>query len=144
MIRVLDSAGSTLVEWGRQQQQHLGISIPHDLCCEKNCNKITKMVSKTLGLLRRTLSPCSKEVNSRAHQALVRPQLRYAAKAWNPYNITTADRLERIQRAAARFVHHDYRHTTSVDNLIKILGWNRLHTRRLVSQLTMFYKQTTT
>ena len=22
MIRVLDSAGSTLVEWGRQQQQH--------------------------------------------------------------------------------------------------------------------------
>ena len=24
MIRVLDSAGSTLVEWGRQQQQHDG------------------------------------------------------------------------------------------------------------------------
>ena len=23
MIRVLDSAGSTLVEWGRQQQQHV-------------------------------------------------------------------------------------------------------------------------
>ena len=23
MIRVLDSAGSTLVEWGRHQQQHL-------------------------------------------------------------------------------------------------------------------------
>ena len=27
----------------------------------------------------------------------------------NPYNISTADRLEHIQRAAARFVHHDYR-----------------------------------
>ena len=45
-----------------------------------------------------------------------------------------------MQRAAARFVHHDYRHTTSVNNLINILGWNHLHTRRLVSQLTMFYK----
>ena len=26
MIRVLDSAGSTLVEWGRQQQQQLHLS----------------------------------------------------------------------------------------------------------------------
>ena len=79
-------------------------------------------------------------MKSRVDQVLVRPQLEYAAEAWNPYNITTADRLERIQRAAARFVHHDYRHTTSVNNLINILSWNRLHSRRLVSQLTMFYK----
>ena len=54
-----------------------------------------KKASKTLGLLRRTLSLCSKEVKSRAYQALVRPQLEYAAEAWNPHNITTADRLER-------------------------------------------------
>ena len=26
MIRVLDSAGSTLVEWGRQQQQHVVVA----------------------------------------------------------------------------------------------------------------------
>ena len=76
----------------------------------------------------------------RAYQALVRPQLECAAEAWYPYNITTADRLERMQHAAARFVHHDYRHPTSVNNLIKLLGWNRLHTRRLVSKLTMFYE----
>ena len=62
-------------------------------------------------------------------------KLEYSAEAWNPYNNTTADRLEHIQRAAARLVHHDYRHTTSVD--IMILGWNRLHIRRLISQLTM-------
>ena len=79
-------------------------------------------------------------MKSRAYQALVRPQLDYAAEAWNPYNITTADRLERMQRAAASFVHHDYRHTTSIDNLINILGWDLLHIGRLVSQLTMFHK----
>ena len=79
-------------------------------------------------------------MKSRAYQALVRPQLEYAAEAWNPYNIPTADRLEHIQRAAARFVHHNYRRTTSVNNLINILGWDHLHTRRMVSQLTMFYE----
>ena len=102
--------------------EYLGISISHDLCWEMHCNKITKKASKTLGLIRRTLSPCSKQVKSRAYQALVRPRLEYAAEAWNPYNITTADRLERIQRAAASFVHHDYRHTTFVNNLNNILA----------------------
>ena len=91
---------------------YLGGSISHDLCWEKHCNKMTKNAHKTLGLLRPTLSLCSKEVKSRAYQALVRPQLEYAAEAWYPYNITTADRLEHIQRAAASFVHHDYRRTT--------------------------------
>ena len=32
--------------------EYLGISISHDLCWEKHCNKITKKASKTLGLLR--------------------------------------------------------------------------------------------
>ena len=92
--------------------EYLGVSISHDLCWERHYNKITKKASKTLGLLHCTLSPCSNEVKSRAYQALVRPQLEYAADAWNSYNIATADRLEHIQRAAACFVHHDYRHTS--------------------------------
>ena len=111
------------------EHERLGVSISHDLCGENHCNKITQKANKTLGLLRRTPYPCSKEVKSRAYQTLVRPQIEYAAEAWNPYSITTADRLEHIQRAAARFVHHDYRHTTSVSNLINILGCGCLHTR---------------
>ena len=116
------------------------VLISRDLCWEKHCNKITKKASKAIELLRHTLSPYSKEVKSRVYQALVWPQLEYTAEAWNPYNISTADRLEHIQRAAARFVHHNYRCTTSLNNLINILGWDRLHTRQLVSQLTMSYK----
>ena len=54
--------------------EYLGVLIPHNLCWEKHCMKITKNANKTLGLLRHTLSPCSKEVKSRAYQALVRPQ----------------------------------------------------------------------
>ena len=38
--------------------EYLGISISHDLRLEKHCNKISKKANKTLGLLRRTLSPC--------------------------------------------------------------------------------------
>ena len=104
-----------IIQLSRLKQMHVKrlfrtreVSISHDLSWEKHCYKITKKANKTLGLLRRTLPLCSKEVKSRAYQALVRPQLEYAA-AWNPCNITTADRLEHIQCAATRFVHHDYR-----------------------------------
>ena len=44
MIRVLDSAGSTLVEWGRQQQQQPAIPDSHDGIVYRipcgSCNKV--------------------------------------------------------------------------------------------------------
>ena len=61
--------------------EYLGISILHNLCWEQHCNNITKWAGKTRGLLRRTLSPCSKEVKSGAYQALVLPIPEYAADA---------------------------------------------------------------
>ena len=79
-------------------------------------------------------------MKSRDHQTLERPQLEYATETWNTYNVTNADRLEHIKSAAARFVHHDYRRATSVDDLINILGWDHLHPRRIVFHLAMFCK----
>ena len=122
------------------QHEYLGVTISHDLQWSYHCSKITKKASRTLGLLRHTLSPCSQDVKARAYQALVRPQLDYAAEAWNPYTVTVVNRLEQVQRAAARFVFRDFRRSTSVSSLIDTLGWDQLHTRRLASQLTMFYK----
>ena len=100
----------------------------------------SKKANRTLGLLRRTLGPCHKDVKAKAYETLVRPQLEYASEAWNPTSKTQVDQLEKIQRAAARFVHRDYRRTTSVTPLVTNLGWDTLHTRRLLNQSTMFFK----
>ena len=121
------------------QHDYLGVTISHDLRWDDHCNKITQKANRTLGLLRRTLSPCSRDVKEKAYQA-IRPQLEYASEAWNPYSINTVNRVEQVQRAAARFVFRDFRRTTSVSSLINTLGWDQLHIRRLASQLTMFYK----
>ena len=66
----------------------------------------SQKANKTLVLPVFTLSPCSKEVQSRSYQTLVHPQHEYAAETWNPYNISIADRLEHIQHAADSFIHH--------------------------------------
>ena len=76
-------------------------------------------------------------MKSRAYQTVGCPQLEYAAEVWNLY-IFTADHPAHIQHEA--FVHHDYRRTTSVNNLLNILDWDHLNTRRQVSQLSMFYE----
>ena len=122
------------------KHDYLGVTISHDLRWNDHCNKIINKASRTLGLLRRTLSPCSQEVKSQAYSTLVRPQLEYPSEVWNPSTITEINRIEQIQRAAARFVFADYRKTTHVTPLIEQLDWDQLHTRRLIQQATMLYR----
>ena len=123
-----------------KEYKYLGVTITDDLRWNKHCQKIRHKASRTLGLIRRTLSPCTKEVKARAYTALVRPQLEYASEAWNPHTTTTVSSLEQVQKTAARFVHRDYRTTTSSSALVLSLGWDSLHTRRLLAQCTLFHK----
>ena len=70
----------------------------------------------------------------------MRPQLEYCSEAWNPHSVTVTKMLEQVQRTAARFVFCDYRYTTSPSVLVSALGWDPLHTRRILDQCTLFYK----
>ena len=107
---------------------------------EIHCSKIIIEANESIGLPHHALYPCSKEMKSRTYQTLVRPQPEYFSEACSHYNIATADRLEHMHRATAHFVHYDNQRTTSVNNLINILGWDHLYTRRRISLLTMFHK----
>jgi hypothetical protein len=123
-----------------EKHDYLGVTISHDLRWDDHCTKVLKKASRTLGLLRRTLSPCTRQVKEQAYTSLVRPQLEYASEVWNPNTKTEIKRLEQVQRSSARFVYADYRRYTHVTPLIKDLGWDLLHTRRLIQQATMLYK----
>ena len=120
--------------------KYLGVTVTKDLRWNTHCQLLLNKANKTLGLLRRTLSPCTKDVKSRAYTALVRPQLEYGAEAWNPHTSGAAEGLERVQKTAARFVFRDYRRSTSATGLVSQLGWDKLHTRRLLAQSTMLFK----
>ena len=50
------------------------------------------------------------------------------------------DKLESIQRQAARFVMNRYHNTSSVSQLIETLGWQSLEQRRQISRLSMLFK----
>ena len=50
------------------------------------------------------------------------------------------DKIEKVQRKAARFVFNDYYRYSSVTNMLNCLKWESLEHRRTKSTIIMFYK----
>ena len=75
-----------------------------------------------------------------AYKSFIHPHLEYCCSLWDPHTISEIQKLERIQRQAARYVTADYRRTSSVSSMIDKLKWPSLSTRRTVSRLSMVYR----
>ena len=97
---------------------------------EAHINKITSKANSTLGFLRRNLKASPPKLRETAYFSLVRSSLEYSSAVWDPFRQKDIDKLEKIQRSAARFVTQNYRQTASVTSLIQNLGWTDLKTRR--------------
>ena len=119
---------------------YLGMTISSDLKWHNHISHITTKASRTLGFERRNVYNCLSEVKSLAYTSLIRPQLKYASAAWDPYQVGNIQQLEKVQRRAARFVFRDYNYTTCVTGLLEHLQWPLLSTRPTNSRLTLFYK----
>ena len=92
--------------------------------------KITNSANKSLGFLRRNLKAKSLERREIAYKAIVRPQLEYAAPVWDPHIQEGIQRIEMVQRRAARWVLNDYSPYSSVSDMLGRLGWRTLEQRR--------------
>ena len=75
----------------------------------KHIAYISRKAGATVGFLRQNLRNCPKEYRRLAYIALVRSRLEYAETVWDPYYQQDIDKLERVQRQAARFITKDYR-----------------------------------
>ena len=59
---------------------------------------------------------------------------------WAPHTAQDINRIEMIQRRAARFVYHNYYPSVSVSSILKSLGWPTLQVRRNYLKLLLTYK----
>ena len=76
------------------------------------------------------------------HNCILDNFIEYSSAVWDPHQQQDKQRLERIQRRAARYVTNRYHNTSSVSDMLDQLEWPSLESRRTNSRLTMMYKMT--
>ena len=61
---------------------------------------------------------------------------------WSPHTDLAINKLESLQRRAARWVTRDYQYTSIVLTMLQDLNWSTLDQRRIDSRLVLLYKVT--
>ena len=121
--------------------KYLGINIDSTLNWSEQCNYVYNKSNFMLSFLERNLSGCPSKVKENCFNALVRPILEYSCSAWDPYRQNQIDKLELINKRAARFITGNYtREHGNTHKNFETLGWCSLRERRLKAKLTLFYK----
>ena len=82
----------------------------------------------------------SRNIKEAVYTTFIRPTVEYAAIAWDPHTQRSCDKVERVQRCAARYVMGDFSRRSSVTSMLHSLNWQSLQRRRLHSRLAMVYK----
>lgn len=119
---------------------YLGVDIQQDLKWNNHVSRITLAANKTLGFARRNLNACTKEIKSEVYKTLIRPSLEYCSAVWDPHTKELTQKLDKVQRRAARMVHNNYNWDHSASALVKNLEWTDLATRREINRLNIFHK----
>jgi hypothetical protein len=66
-----------------------------------------------------------------AVNTLIRPKVEYSSAVWDPYTKENIDKIERVQRRAARYVYNNYDYSSSVTTMLENLKWQPLEERRM-------------
>ena len=69
-------------------------------------NNITSNANKTLGFVKRNVIT-KKDIKTMAYNTLVHPHVEYASAVWSPYTKENINKIEKVQRRAARWVSND-------------------------------------
>lgn len=119
--------------------KYLGLTISHDLNWKTHIDNICSSAEKKLWYLRRKLKLAPEQTKLTAYLTLVRPTLEYASVVWDPFKNNLIERIEKIQRRAARFILSKYRSTDSVTEMINKLNLPLLTQRRRIARLKILY-----
>ena len=121
---------------------YLGVTISEDWKWSSHISKITKKANSTLGFLKRNLKHCPLNCSMTAYISLIRSTLKYSSVIWDPFLQKDIDKLEKVQRQAARFISGDHtsRDHGCVTQMLSDLHLPPHRDRRKANHLVFFFK----
>jgi len=121
-------------------EKYLGVYLNHDLKWSHHIDQVAAKAARKLGFVRRNLKGSPVDCKKLAYISLVRSGMEYASIIWDPYTKADSNKLEKIQRSAARWILSSYSYKTSVTHLLEQLQLESLEERRKVQRLAFMYK----
>ena len=86
-------------------EKDLGVNITNTLNWNDQCNRLYSKANQIFGLTRRTAHFVNSSQQRRAlYLAMVRSQFEHCSVIWRPYNKTSIDRLENLQKRCIKWI----------------------------------------
>ena len=101
---------------------YMGIMLTSKLKWDQHVSTVSTKASKVFGVVWRNLHNCLRSVRETACKTFVRPTLEYGSAAWDSYYEKDIQKLERVQRKAARFCAGNYKPYASVTEMLHELN----------------------
>ena len=108
----------------------LGITIDNKLKFDNHVAKICRKVSEQIAVLKRMKKMLPFETRRDLYLAFIVPHFHYCSETWNFCSKSAADKLERLNERAIRFVFRDK--YTSYSELLNALSLTSLKQQRLI------------
>ena len=118
----------------------IGVTIHKSLKWASHINKIYNRANSVFGFIQCNLWHANRDLKELAYANLVGSILEYSSTALDPFYQKDIDRLERVQRRAARFVFNDNNPISSVTSMVSQLGLKPFAEKRQEHSLSLLYK----
>ena len=120
-----------------EQEKHLGVIINKRLSWLPHA----KMISCCASLKRQFLQILEYviEILNFKLQDYVRPIVEYASQVWDTNNKNVIQKVESVQRKAARFILNDYNKDSSVSKMIKKLNLDSIELRCKIKKVKLMH-----
>ena len=120
--------------------KYLGLNISANLSWTTHIDSVAKKANNIHAFPRRNISTCPKNIKEQCYRTMVRPIMEYSCAIWDPLTQKDTNKIEMVQRRAARFVCGDYKTTSSVTAMLNNLQWDTLQQRRQRLKVIMLYR----
>ena len=119
----------------------LGVHLDENLSWREHITDVSKKVSSGIGALKRTRSIIDLDTANKIYQALIEPYFDYCSLVWDSLGTNLAEKLQKLQNRAARVVSGLSLEEPS-QNILDLLGWDKLHIRRTKQKAKLMFKTT--